>query len=60
MTAPATTAQPTLMEFVRERLVLCLNLIDGCPQEAAEQKALAWILGEELTGLLARLWRAAR
>lgn len=49
--------------FVRERLEACIRMIDLSGLDTikpSEIGPLAWILGEELVGLLPRLWRAGR
>lgn len=52
---------PTTVDFVADRMRCCLKLIEGAKgRNEAEQRALLWMLGEEINGIQARLWRAAR
>lgn len=52
------TTAATDISYIRARLQACLRLIDATPE--ADNKALVWMLVEELTGLLSRIWRWAR
>jgi hypothetical protein len=58
--ARETSCASSQIAFIRDRLSSCIRLIDGTPESESEQKELAWMLGEEFHGILARLWRASR
>lgn len=48
------------VSYIADRPRACLRLIEATPSDPAEQKALLWMLVEEITGWLPRIWRAAR
>lgn len=48
------------LEYTRQRLAMLVRLIEGSAATEDEQKALAFIVGEELSGLILSLWRASR
>ena len=61
MTPTATAGEAAhAVSFIAERLRACLRLIEATPSTPADQKALLWMLIEEITGWLPRVWRAAR
>jgi hypothetical protein len=60
MAQPEDQSATAESDYIRIRLAHCLVLIDGTPHDPASQKALIWILIEELLSILKRAWRAAR
>lgn len=46
--------------YIAERIRACLRLIEATPQTEQDQRALLWMLIEEIMGWLPRIWRAAR
>lgn len=62
MTTPTVEAGHSAhaIQFIAERLRICLRLIESTPDKEADQKALLWMLIEEMIGLLSRAWRFAR
>ena len=50
----------TEVDYIADRLRACLRIIDATPQTVPDQKALVWMLVEELAGLVSRAWRWAR
>lgn len=58
--APGGATVATDISYIRARLQACLNLIDATPETDRDKRALVWMLVEELTGLVSRIWRWAR
>lgn len=60
-TAPSGDLAATQLNYAEGRLRHCLRLIEATKESSeSEKRALVFMLGEEFSALMARLWRAAR